>query len=131
MPDLLRAMSVHYFERTLPKGTKETDTVYLTLLKADGSQRDLVGADGFKGEEKVKVFVFLRAADPYVTLMSYDGLSSYTVNSIPSWNAFSASSEKEGTASDHMIRFTKGDSIQSGEKPQGECYDLIITSKSN
>ncbi|HAV12783.1 MAG TPA: hypothetical protein DCX06_04700 [Opitutae bacterium] len=131
MPDLLKAMSVHYFERTLPEEIKETDMVYLTLLKSDGTQRDLVGATGFTGNEKVKVFVFLRADDPYATLMSNDGLSSYTANSLPKWNAFATGSKEVKEASDHMIRFTPGNTIQSGDKPQGECYDLIITSKPN
>jgi hypothetical protein len=131
MPDLLKAMSVHYFERILPEETKETDTVYLTLLRSDGSHRDLVGANGFKGKEKVKIFVFLRADDPYASLMSYDGLSSYTANSIPKWNAFTTGTKEISGASDHMIRFTTGNTIQSGDKPEGECYDLIITTKPN
>ena len=124
--DLMRAMSAHYYERTLPKDLTKEEFVYLSLLYPDGNTRDLVGGNGFKGGEKVKVFAFLRMDDRYVTLLREDG-SSMTANGLPKWEGFSPSQKDEGEIDDHMIRFTSDGKIQLGETPREGCYDLIIT----
>ena len=126
--DLMRAMSAHYYERTLPKDFTEEEFVYLSLLYPDGNTRDLVGGNGFKGGEKVKVFAFLRMDDRYVTLLREDG-SSMTANGLPKWEGFSASQKDEGSIGNHMIRFTSDGQIQLGDEPPQGCYDLIITTK--
>ena len=126
--ELMRAMSSHYYERILPKDLTEEEFVYLSLLYPDGETRDLVGGNGFKGGEKVKVFAFLRMDDRYVTLLREDG-GSMTANGLPEWEGFSPSQKDEGEIDDHMIRFTSDGQIQLGEKPRQGCYDLIITTK--
>jgi len=126
--DLMKAMSAYYFERTLPKELKEEEFVYLTLLYPDGETRDLVGGNGFKGGDKVKVFTFLRSSNPYVTLLKSNG-DSMTANGIPKWDGFSPSQKKEGKADDYMIRFSSDGSFIPGDKPMESGYDLIITTK--
>jgi|GEM_PF-7099294 len=126
--DFMKAMSAYYFERTLPKELNEEEFVYLSLLYPDGKTRDLVGGNGFKGGDKVKVFAFLRLSDPYVTLLKGNG-ESLTANGIPKWDGFSPSQKKEGKADDHMIRFSSDGSFIPGSKPLEGCYDLIITLK--
>jgi len=126
--DMMRAMSAHYYERTLPKELKEEEFVYLSLLYPDGKTRDLVGGNGFKGGEKVKVMAFLRMDDRYVTLLKEDG-SSMTANGLPEWEGFSPSQKSEGEIDDYMIRFSSDGKFQGGELPREGCYDLIITTK--
>lgn len=126
--DLMRAMSTHYFERTLPTELKEDEFVYLSLLYPDGKTRDLVGGNGFKGGETVKVFAFLRLDDRYVTLVKPDG-AGMTANGLPKWEGFSPSQNAVGKIDDHMIRFSSDGRIQPGKKPREGCFDLIITTK--
>jgi len=92
--DLIKAMSAYYFERTLPRELKEEEFVYLSLLYPDGKTRDLVGGNGFKGGDKVKVFTFLRSDNPYITLLKSNG-DSMTANGIPRWDGFSPSQKKK------------------------------------
>lgn len=128
--DLMKALSAHYYERTLPSSVKSKNFVYLTLLNPDGTSRSLGGMSGFEPEETVKVFAFLRHKDPYAVLISEDGDSAFTANGLPKWKAFSQSHKYEGPITSYMIRFTEGDTIPSGEKPTEECFDLIITIES-
>ena len=128
MRDLMKAMSAHYYERTLPAELNEDEFVYLSLLYPDGKTRDLAGVNGFKPNEKVKIFVFLRSSDPYAIIMKYDGSSNTTANGLPEWKGYSTG-HQEGQADDHMIRFNDKNGSVPPRYESLEEYDLIITTK--
>tara|TARA_B100001971_G_scaffold197042_1_gene205388 strand:- start:7753 stop:8064 length:312 start_codon:yes stop_codon:yes gene_type:complete len=80
-----------------------------------------------RNNEKVKIFVFPKADNPYVTLMTFDGKCSYSSSGIPADIAFSSSHKFEGESQDYMIRFSASGHFLAGPLPQDDCIDLVIT----